>query len=132
MKLIPIFFLVGMLAVSGWAEFVDRYSPELVKKAESGDATAQWHLGVAYENGMNGVAEDYKEALKWYTKSAEQGNASAQELLGSRYSMGSIVGKDEKEAVKWYTKSAEQGKASAQRSLGDCYEGGYGVGKDMK
>ena len=66
-----------MVAVSGWAEVRVPYSPELVKKAESGDAEAQCSLGWCYKHGK-GVAKDEKEAVKWYTKAAEKGNASAQ------------------------------------------------------
>jgi len=58
-----------MFAVSGWAEEKTIYSLELVKNAESGDAKAQFDLGACYFKG-DGVTQDYKEAVKWYTKSA--------------------------------------------------------------
>ena len=32
-----------------------------------------------------GLAQDFKEAIKWYTKSAEQGNVNAQYNLGNLY-----------------------------------------------
>ena len=117
MKLIPLFLLVGVLAVSGWAEN-DRvpYSPELAQRAESGDAKAQYSLSVCYCFGI-GVEKDEKEAAKWITKSAEQGDAKAQYSLGVYYLDGFGVEKDEKEAVKWLTKSAEQGNAHAKKVL---------------
>ena len=40
------------------------------KSAEQGDATAQYNLGVCYYNGQ-GVAQDNKKAVYWFTKSAE-------------------------------------------------------------
>ena len=40
--------------------------------AEGGDKIDQFNLGIMYENG-EGVPQDYKEAVKWYTKAAEQG-----------------------------------------------------------
>ena len=82
MKLIPVLLLVGMFAASGWAEEAkpEPYSSELVKKAEAGDAKAQYYLGRCYYKG-DGVAQDYKEAVKWFTKSAEQGNDSAKRKL---------------------------------------------------
>ena len=61
MKLIPALLIVGMLKVSGWAE---GYSPELVKKAEAGDAKAQCNLGICYADGK-GVAQDEKVKVKW-------------------------------------------------------------------
>ena len=76
MKLITLFLLVGMLAVSGWA---DDYSSDLVK-AQAGDAMGQYNLGWCYYYGK-GVNQDYKEAVKWYTKSAEQGWPQAKEAL---------------------------------------------------
>ena len=45
--------------------------------AEQGDADAQYTLGVMYDNG-DGVPQNYKTALKWYTLAAEQGYARAQ------------------------------------------------------
>ena len=107
-----------MLAVCGWAEDEkpEPYSAELVKKAEAGDAKAQFRLAECYEDG-NGVTQDYKEAVKWYAKSAEQGDAMAQCQLGGCYYNGIGVDKDEKEAVKWYTKSAEQGDEISKEML---------------
>jgi TPR repeat protein len=40
--------------------------------AEQRDASAQYNLGVMYENGQ-GVPQDYKTAVKWYRLAAEQG-----------------------------------------------------------
>ena len=136
MKLIPLFLLVGMSAMSGWAEGYTpkTYSPELVKKAEAGDAVAQYDLGGNYFFGVGlpkGVTQDYKEAVKWYTKSAEQGNKMAQSFLGICYYLGNGVTQDYKEAVKWFTKSAEQGCAGGQSNLGDCYKDGKGVPKSL-
>ena len=49
--------------------------------AERGVSTAQFNLGVIYDNG-EGVPQDYAEAVKWYRKAAEQGDAAAQSNLG--------------------------------------------------
>ena len=118
MNLIPALLIVGMLAVSGWAEGTkpEPYSPELVKKAEAGDAKAQFSLGFCYMNG-EGVNEDAMEAMKWYTKAAEQGNADAQLFLGYIYHLGMGVTKDDREAVKWWKKSAMQGNEIAKKEL---------------
>ena len=77
MKLIPLFLLVGLLAVSGWAQI---YSPELVKKAEAGDVEAQCHLGICYLYGV-GVAKDENQASMWYSRAADQGDKNAKEAL---------------------------------------------------
>ena len=39
--------------------------------AEQGNATAQYNLGVAYDNGR-GVAKSHQEAAKWYRLAADQ------------------------------------------------------------
>ena len=106
-----------------------------MKKAEAGDAEAQFALSMYYYCGdrmPNGVTQDYKEAVKWLTKSAEQGNAYAQMMLGSCYVEGNGITKNEKEAVKWFTKSAEQGNVLGQTALGACYHDGAGVTQDYK
>ncbi len=107
-----------MLAVSGRAEEAkpEPYSAELVQKAEEGDAKAQFSLGVFYSSG-EGVTQDDKEAVKWWTKSAEQGNAWAQSNLGACYIKGIGVTQDYKEAVKWWKKSAMQGNEGAKKEL---------------
>jgi len=132
-KLILFLLLGGMFAVSGWAQLSkhEPYSAELVKKAEAGDAQAQKNLAYCYEHNL-GVTQDYKEAVKWYTKSAEQGDAMAQFNLGNSYSNGEGVTQDYKEAVKWYAKSAEQGDANGQYMFGFCYYNGLGVTEDKK
>ena len=77
MKLIPLLLITGMLAVSGWAQI---YSPELLKKAEAGDAEAQCHLGICYLYGV-GVAKDENQASMWYSRAADQGDENAKEAL---------------------------------------------------
>jgi hypothetical protein len=82
-----------------------------------------------YENGR-GVTQDYKQAVKWYTKAAEQGDAKAQHNLALMYDIGQGVPQDYKQAVKWYTKAAEQGHAGAQHNLALLYAKGQGVPQD--
>ena len=74
---------------------------ELRRRAEQGDAEAQFSLGFRYGEG-EGVPEDRQEALKWWRKAAEQGHAMAQYSLGVSYEIGEGVAQDSAEAVKWY------------------------------
>ena len=50
--------------------------------AESGHATAQYNLGLMYEQGM-GVPQDHARAVAWYRRAAEHGYVKAQHNLGS-------------------------------------------------
>lgn len=97
--------------------------------AAQGDAHAQSHLGVMYENGR-GVARHYAEALKWYRLAAAQGLADAQLALGAMYTSGHGVARDYAEAVKWYRLAAAQDDAKAQFALGSMYDNGRGVARD--
>ena len=136
MKLITLILLVGMLAVSGWADLP--FSEDLIKKAEAGDADAQSSLGQWYQlgieiPGLKTPKKDMKEAVKWYTKAAEQGQMKAQFRLGRIYlDGGGEIIKDEKEGIKWFMKAAEQGDAASMNSMGVCYLKGSGVPKDEK
>ncbi len=98
---------------------------KLLRKAQNGDAFAQYRLGGYFYSGY-GVAEDKGEAVKWYRKAAEHkkdGYATllAQLELGNCYYNGEGVNEDKKEAVKWYRKAAEQGNRDALCRLGICY-----------
>ena len=40
----------------------------LIKKAEQGDCSAQFNLGLMYKKGK-GIEQDYEKAVYWYQKS---------------------------------------------------------------
>ncbi len=90
----------------------------LQTKAESGDAEAQYQLGMCYATGR-GVTQNLAEARAWYLKAAEQGNAEAELSLGLVYARGEGVPKDFSEARKWFLKSANHGNAKAKYYLGE-------------
>ena len=151
MRLIFLFLLIGVSAVSGTLNNFDwrdpeplPYSEELVKKAEAGDAEAQWNLGMCYSGGWmtsggfvecKEVKKNPEEAIKWLRKSAEQGNPEAQlEMYGYYVEM---VNEEERTrrvgstkmpihenleiAEKWILKAAEGGNTSAQRHVAHKY-----------
>ena len=100
------------------------------KRAEQGNADAQYALAVLYGGYGHIEASDYVAAVKWARKAADQGHAKAQEYLGMMYRGGWGVEKNYVEAVKWYRKAAEQGDSSGQCALGVMYNYGWGVDKD--
>lgn len=91
--------------------------------AEQGNAGAQLHLGQMCAQG-EGVAQDYKEATKWYQLAALQGDAVAQFNLGLMYDQGNGVPQDFQEEMKWLRLAALQGDAAAQTNLGSLYANG--------
>jgi TPR repeat protein len=98
-------------------------------RAEQGDATAQFSLGLLYVFGKT-VPQDFTRAAQWFDKAARQGNANAQAGLGTLYSSGRGVPQDFTRAAKWFRKAAEQGDASGQLGLGGLYSDGQGVPQD--
>ena len=115
------FLLIALANVSYGQDF-----EETKARAEQGNATAQFSLGVMYANG-DGVPENDAEAVRWYRLAAEQGDASAQYNLGYMYANGEGVPENDAEAVRWFRLAAEQGYASAQILLGSMYFLGEGV-----
>ncbi|TXJ04161.1 MAG: sel1 repeat family protein [Acinetobacter sp.] len=99
--------------------------------AEQGYASAQFNLGIMYDNGQ-GIAQNYTQALYWYNKAAAQGYASAQYNLALMYSNGRGVPQNYTQAVTWYKKAAEQGHVDAQSNLGGMYAMGKGIPQNYK
>jgi len=102
---------------------------DTLKKAERGEAEAQYNLGIMYQFGKE-VKQDQKLATYWYTKSAEQGHQFAQHFLGGMYLSGKGVPQNYKQAFYWYEKSAKQGWAPAQHFIGLMYSKGKGTPQD--
>ena len=65
-----------------------------------------------YKKGQ-GVAQDYKEAVRWYTKAAEQGDEDAQYRLGSFYSSERASDEELVKAYMWYSIAAFNGEKDA-------------------
>ena len=134
---------------------------ELLSKAQSGDAEAQYWAGIFYTEGK--VPKNSEEGARWMLKAAEQGYAPAQRIFGmmSVYADRSVgerwmrraaeqgdtdaqfwlgVGYkqdwfgtvDVHEGLAWYRKAAEGGNPDAQVELGQRYEDGEGVEQDYK
>ena len=84
---------------------------ELRAQAEQGHASAQYNLGVTYDEGL-GVSEDDAEAVRWYRLAAGQGHSTAQYNLGVMYANGRGVPQHDVTAHMWFN-------LAASRSTGD-------------
>ena len=78
---------------------------DVMKEAEQGDASAQYFVGLMYDNGR-GVPQDYKEAVRWYRAAAEQGHSNAQNNLGFTYHWGQGIPQNYVQAHMWYNLAA--------------------------
>jgi TPR repeat protein len=105
-------------------------APWLEQRAKSGDAIAQYRLGVLYALGQ-GVAQDYPHAAQLFKTSAEGGVAEAQYNIAVMFGDGLGIGRDPVQAVQWYQKAAAQGNANAAFNLGVAYSNGVGVSQSM-
>jgi TPR repeat protein len=94
--------------------------------AESGDAEAQFGMGLLNANGF-GVPLDDNEALKWYLLAAEQEHANARCNIAVMHANGWGVPQSDAEAFKWYSLAAEQGVTEAQNAVAKMYFGGFGT-----
>lgn len=94
---------------------------ELIRKAESGDAEAQYKLGYLYFGGRDGFPENKEEAFKWYLKAAEQGHVEAQYRIGESYFYEWGVPRNKAKAEPWFLKAAAQGYYKAYFDLGLLY-----------
>ena len=103
--------------------------PDLLERAEQGDAVAQNELGSRYYAGR-GVERDDVEAARWIQLAAAQGYAPAQYNLGLLHFRNRGVDGNDAEAARWYRAAAEQGYAPAQAGLGFLYIYGAGVEED--
>lgn len=95
---------------------------EYRKKAEKGDAKAQFELARLLYRNAGGPKKDQVEIVEWLRKSAEQGFAEAQWFLGEE---NDLFIEGSTEAEKWFRKAAEQGNPVFQYELGEKYEGGH-------
>ncbi len=114
---------------AAWNTGETKFITQLRMKADAGNADAQYELGNSYYVGV-GIAKNYGEAARWFSKAANAGNAQAQSALGNMYLSGYGVPKDIGEALMWWRKAAEQHHPDALDQLGFAYLLGDGVPKD--
>jgi TPR repeat protein len=66
-----------------------------------GNLPACHNVGVAYENGKNGLPKDYSEARNFYLKAAAAGYMQSQYNLASLYSNNYVTPPNDVEGLKW-------------------------------
>ncbi len=120
-----LFALLGVLALSAQEQDI----AAIRKRADAGEAKAQYLLGAAYHSGRD-IPKDLPESVRWWRKAAGQGYAPAQYLLGLTYYKGDGVARNDAESVRWWLKAADQGLNESQGMLGASYALGEGVPQD--
>jgi TPR repeat protein len=103
--------------------------PLLEGLASSGDARAQYRLGMMYGLGQ-GVTRDDSKARHWLRSSANQGNPAAMYELANLYFAGHGGAQDLDGAVYLYGLAAELGSRPAQLKLAELFASGNAVARD--
>ena len=86
----------------------------LKKAAEQGEASAEYRLGVMYQNGQ-ATPQNYREAIVWYRRAAEQGHWGAQTFLAKMYRFGLGVTRDNLNAFMWQNIASMNGVGASVR-----------------
>jgi uncharacterized protein len=94
----------------------------MVALANKGDAEAQYHVGMMYNNGI-GTQRDPRQAFEWFQKSAASNDPLGAYKLGCYYEgQGEgVVAIDENEALKYKLIAAKAGYALAQHDVALLY-----------
>jgi TPR repeat protein len=100
---------IDAYAKGNYAVALEKFKP----LAEQGVAQAQFNMGVMHRQGQ-GVPQDDKAAVMWWSKAAEQGHVEAQDNLGLRYGRGQGVEQDWVQAYKWFSLAAAAGNETAK------------------
>ena len=122
MKLIALALLcLLMLAMPARANEADTFRA-MVVLADKGDAEAQYHVGMMYNNGI-GTQRDLKQAFAWFQKSAASDHPLGAYKLGCYYDgQGEgVVASDATAALKYKLVAARAGYALAQHDVAGLY-----------
>ena len=94
----------------------------MVALANKGDAEAQYHVGMMYNNGI-GTLRDLKQAFEWFQKSAASNDPLGAYKLGCYYDGqgADVVASDATEALKYKLVAAKAGYALAQHDVANHY-----------
>lgn len=122
-------FQLGTMLYEG--RFLPKNRPQaaglLQSAAERGHAGAQFYMGYMHDVG-DGVEQDFRQALVWYTRAARQGHLEAGFNLGFLYDRGLGVEEDDQQALLWYRRVAEKGgDAQAAVKVAELYAQGRGM-----
>ncbi len=102
----------------------------LRKLAESGDAEAQFQMGLRLLRGVGSPKPDATGAAVWLQKAAKQGHDKAMHVLAALYEAGEGVEKSTPKFIQWEQKAADKGLPEAQLGMAQVYDLGEGVEKD--
>jgi uncharacterized protein len=110
-----------MFSAPAYADDTDTFKA-MVTLANKGNAEAQYHVGMMYNNGI-GTERDLRQAFEWFQKSAAANDPLGAYKLGCYYDgqAAGIVERDPDEALKYKLVAAKAGYALAQNDVAVHY-----------
>jgi hypothetical protein len=121
----------GNISTSTAPHTVETSMRQLEAVAQSGNAEAQFILGLSHIEGVKGALGSCPErATYWLQSASMQGNIEATLELARLYETGKLGEVNYSLARYWYEHAANQGSALAQYRLAHMYATGKGVVKD--
>ena len=94
---------------------------EYERRANGGDASAQYELGYALQHGTFGAPKDPQKATQYFKMAAVQGHTPALAALGRAYVEGVGVKVDGEAALKLLDRAVADGSAAAKTTAGRIY-----------
>ena len=101
----------------------DSFWRESIDKASSGEAEAQYSIGIALVLGTR-FEKDLVRGFCWLAQAAEQGHAASQKRVGRAYHYGEGTLQNYEKARVWYERAFASGERSAGISLSTMYQKG--------
>lgn len=113
--------LMLLAPTCGYAQDGQRLIQKLEKLAESNNAEAIYHLGMAYQTG-SGVPIDHKTALKYFERATTLGDPLAAYKLGCFWDgQNDVLERDPVKALHYKLIAARAGYALAQQDVARLY-----------
>ena len=100
------------------AKSIEERNERMKKMAESGNAIANYNVGIYYYEGSCGFPQDNEKAIELWLRAGELGHAGAYNNLGFSYYNGRGVEVDKKKAKHYFELAAMNGVLHARHNLG--------------
>jgi TPR repeat protein len=99
----------------------------LKRRANAGDAEAQWEIGSWFQDGLadpKGIVlarRDLRAAVRWFRLSAAAGSPAGQNHLGVCLSAGRGCRRSDAEALRWFKRAFRQRDFCAAKNIASVY-----------
>lgn len=123
MKFFALLLILLLASITPAQAFDQNTLEQVLVLANRGNAEAQYHVGMMYNNGIGGASKDPKLAFDWFLKSATGKDPLGAYKLGCYYA-GQFPGAaplDQQQALDYKLLSAEAGYALAQYDVAVTY-----------